>query len=531
MGKIIKKESAEASESREIFMVSAYKADKPTLEIVNLHLDWNLDLSGGNPRYALNVANLHDCIKPRERIGYWKKGKPYMDTDMDGKATVKEAEEYLKYDSETIRRTSPYADHDADILSAPILTPHDSNDAFRIRYMDASSKGKGKISVQVKSYDPENPKSPYQDSVTVDLYEVSESGGYVLNGEGKGTGIFVSQPSILVPNKKLDSHAVNGELDNSVNDTTFLAMPGNRIEISYTNPNGETLKTTASVPVRQELYYQPVIPLNKNRNPIVNQQEVDRQIAIAKEIYAPAGVRIKTSAPLIVRSINPSRGFKNDEEIFQAIQRARMETAPTLINTKARTETPLTDFYTDKEITIIFWDKEELYDPSYKTNNAIGVAWSNVDASSPYWSGRNAFILAVNKEGKTVGSTTIGHETFHTVVKRKAKDIPGHDPKDPAHYNSTGIDHENTKFHDNNHAFDNHDSNDLLNLMHVPNISGDGIDGRQYLTDEQIDAFVNSGSSLLHNPPSLNRPPKTTETFAQPAEKPNGSIYDLPIRP
>lgn len=172
------------------------------------------------------------------------------------------------------------------------LTPENSSDKFFIKVYDPKLAGKTSTQVTLSSYNSEEFQQEIftGDSTAVTLYAAP----------GGPPGTFISAPLLLVPNRTLDRHPINGVKDNTRKDTTLYANVGGEVLVAYkANTSGEVYETKASVPVKKELEFEIVIYTDKKGVPLAIPTDAEIMIRNLKETYASAGYKINVSGPVI----------------------------------------------------------------------------------------------------------------------------------------------------------------------------------------------------------------------------------------
>lgn len=172
------------------------------------------------------------------------------------------------------------------------LTPENSSDKFFVKVYDPKLAGKTSTQVTLSSYNSEEFQQEIftGDSTAVTLYAAPDG----------PPGTFISAPLLLVPNRTLDRHSINGAKDNTRKDTTLYANVGGEILVAYkSNTSGEVYETKASVPVKKELEFEIVIYTNEKGAPFAIPIDAEMMIRSLKETYASAGYKINVSGPVI----------------------------------------------------------------------------------------------------------------------------------------------------------------------------------------------------------------------------------------
>ena len=131
-------------------------------------------------------------------------------------------------------------------------------------------------------------------------HEITET----LVETGAGTGIFQSKSMILTSVRVDDELTIDGIADNDSGDRTFFVKLEDTVKVSYEGQNGETVTSTADVPIKKFLdlrihdllaaFPVPILAGGVSTVPLpsATAAAVHAQVDRANEIYAQIGIRV-----------------------------------------------------------------------------------------------------------------------------------------------------------------------------------------------------------------------------------------------
>jgi hypothetical protein len=420
---------------------SSKKLDKLLNPLTLQILDHTLE-----PASSLNIANLLDgTLENSLPIGKSINGKNYLIDfdkakqqilDLIAHGTQFREAAVQVYNNPPLKGEIPAnfpkdytVNEKGEIFTVAKFNPSNSSDKFYVSLQNVALKGNGTIQVTLKTHNPKNPDSPYQDSVKIDLYE-----------DPNQPGSFLSKPLLLVSKKVFDEDSFQG-VDNTSTDQTFLSELGGSVTVTF-DDGASQQQSTAEVSYTKILPVHPIIFEDENGNRMATQADVDRQMALAQETLAQAHVKIESSTPIVLK-VPPGITLSDGISLFE--------------------NTVLAQYTYDKVpqtgIRVLFAGNQ-LPAENNKIKN-FGASLTQISSQNPKT--QNTVTLS------TVGpDETAGHEFVHCLID-SVKDVD---------YKKLGLDR--TGHH-----------TDFLNLLYT-SPSGQGLFSSQHLTETQIQAIQSS---------------------------------------
>lgn len=209
--------------------------------------------------------------------------------------------------------SEPYIIKDGKLFTQGKFDPKLAQDHFFIQITDPTLAGQSSVTVNIETFNPDNPQSAYRDSATITLTEASP-------------GVFRSAPLLLTGKPVFDQTPIQGQKDNSPQDQTFLAELGSTLRVSYQTQTGQTVTTQAYVPVKQVLPVKIINYKDSNGIPFFTPEEIQKQIANMQEIYAQAGIQVEIKGEIIEKDLPPGINL-NDGLSFEEGKILAAETA------------------------------------------------------------------------------------------------------------------------------------------------------------------------------------------------------------
>ncbi|MEZ5404963.1 MAG: hypothetical protein R3F23_01950 [Verrucomicrobiia bacterium] len=162
------------------------------------------------------------------------------------------------------------------------VDPALSSDRFHVQIYDPSLSTDKPVRAKLKTQSANSNQT--KDSTTVFLYPV----------EGQ-PGLYRSASLMLTSYPEVDQYAAHGIADKKPGDPTVLAMPGDRVSISYGKKT-----VSAEVPIKKVLPVKFYVYKDNNGQPVTDQKWADKQITQLQKDLAPYGILVKAEPTVIL---------------------------------------------------------------------------------------------------------------------------------------------------------------------------------------------------------------------------------------